>query len=337
MLRLTFLVLLGCVATAAEPLRVCCTTTDLGSLARHVGGDRVTVTVFARGGDDVHFVESKPSFIKQLHGADLLVEVGMELEIGWLPTLIDQAANPRVRDGAGRLDASQANTAPLGRPSDPVDRSQGDVHAAGNPHYLMDPVIGWRVATLMRDRFSQLRPTDTDAFQANWAAFTAALAERLAGAEICARLGGETTIALIAGNTFEHRLAQDDLKEVGLAGWLGAVRSVRGSTVIADHDQWPYFAHRFGLEVAGFLEPRPGLPTTSKHLTTVVALAQDRHARAVIIAPYSDPKPATLVATRSGAALVVLPHQAGAVDGTDDYLAFIDRCVAGLIARVPHR
>jgi ABC-type Zn uptake system ZnuABC Zn-binding protein ZnuA len=337
MLRLLLPILLCCAATAAEPLRVCCTTTDLGSLARHVGGERVAVTVFARGGDDVHFIEAKPSFAKQLHGADLLVEVGMELEVAWVPALVDQAANPRVRAGApGRLSAALANTAPLGRPTGTVDRSLGDVHAAGNPHYLADPVIGWRVATLLRDRFTALRPEDKDAFQAGWAAFTADLADRLVGHALAARLGAETVLALVDSGALDSRVAQDDVKDTPLAGWLGAVRPIRGAPVIADHDLWPYAAQRFGFQVIGFLEPRPGLPPTSKHLAEVVELAKAHQVRVIINAPYFDPKPGALVASRSGAAVVVLPHQAGSLDGTEDYLAFIDRLVSGLTAGFVH-
>ena len=163
-LRGAFALLLGLVTPSSElraeqePLRVCATTADLGSLVRQIGGDQVTLTVFAKPTEDAHFVEAKPSYVKSLHDADLLVLTGLELEVGYLPVLIRNARNERVvRSAPGYVDAS-AVIEPREVPTGTIDRSQGDVHPFGNPHYLTDPLNGLRVAALLRDKLGEVRP-----------------------------------------------------------------------------------------------------------------------------------------------------------------------------------
>lgn len=328
MRALAIMLLLAGLAAGEERLRVCATTSDLASLARIVGGDAVDVTAFAKGGDDPHFVEPRPSFVKALSRADLLIEVGMELEIGWLPPLVEQAGNRRLRDdGPGRVVAATA-VRPLGVPTGPIDRSSGDVHAGGNPHFLLDPVNGVAVARLLRDRLSTLRPGSAATFAANHEAFAARIAEALFGAEAVAALGGAgPALALADAGTASARLA-----ELGVApgGWLGTLAVHAGATAVADHDQWPYFARRFGLAVIGFLEPKPGLPPTSRHLGEVAALMRDKGCRLVLVSPFSDRAAAEVVAASAGAKVVRVAHQVGAEPGTDDYIAFIGHDVAVL-------
>jgi len=330
MRALIILLFLAGAAVGEEQQRLCATTSDLASLARMIGGETVDITVFAKGGDDPHFVEPRPSFVKALSRADVLLDVGMELEIGWLPALVDQASNPRLGpDGSGRITAASA-IRPLGVPTGPIDRSHGDVHAGGNPHFLLDPVNGAAVARLLRDRLATLRPTAAGTFAANYDAFIARLAEALFGTEAVTALGGPaTSLALADSGTALTRLGEQKLTP---GGWLGALARQRGTTVVADHDQWPYFAGRFGLEVIGFLEPKPGLPPTSRHLGEVAALMQARGCRLIVVSPFFDHAAAEVVAKRSGASVVRLAHQAGAIAGTDDYLTCVAHNVAALAA-----
>ena len=281
-------------ATAA-PLRVCATVPDLGDLVQRVGGDEVAVTVFAKGGEDPHFVEAKPGFIRALSQADLFVEVGLELEVGWAPVLLKNARNVRVQPGQpGYLDASRAIT-PRDVPQGPVDRSMGDVHAAGNPHYLLDPENGRAVAVLIRDRLMALRPAGEAGFRERQGVLDRELA------------------ALTAR-------AQADLAPA------------RGRKVVVDHNLWPYFAERFGLAVSAHLEPKPGLPPTTRHLGEVVERMRAEQIGLILTSPYFDARHARFVAERTGARVVALAHQVGARPGADSYPALIAYNVAQLKA-----
>lgn len=320
---------------SAVPLRVCATTPDLGSLVRVVGGRDVEVTVFAKGTEDSHFVEARPSFVKDLSQAQLLVVTGLDLEVGWLPPLLTGARNAAVQPGGrGYLDASTA-IHPLEVPAGTVDRAAGDVHPYGNPHYLLDPLNGLAVAEAIRARLEALRPAGRQGFTERFEAFrrrfgTALLGERLGGKYPLEKIAELHALGKLDG--FLERQHESDL----LGGWFGALRGVRGVKVVADHNVWPYFARRFGIEVVGFLEPRPGYPPTTRHLQALIETMRSDHVRLLLAAVYYDPRHARFVAERSGAVVVPMANQVGARPGTDDYLGMIDydvRAVAVALAR----
>jgi ABC-type Zn uptake system ZnuABC Zn-binding protein ZnuA len=326
-MRLLLVLLLGCLGVqAAEPLRLCATVPDLGDLARIVGGEDVVVTVFARGGDDPHFVEARPSFTTALASADALLVIGLELEVGWVPVLQSQSRNPRILTGAsGHIDASVAIPV-LGVPPEGADRSHGDVHVGGNPHYLADPVNGVRVARLIADRLALLAPDRRARFDANWRAFAGRMAVALLGPERAAGIAAEDLVAAA------ERESAQPTPTVG--GWFAALRPALGMPVVADHDLWPYFARRFGLRVVGFLEPKPGLSPTTRHLTELMEHMRTQRVHIVITAPYADPRHARLVAGATGAVVVPLAHQVGVTAEASDYLATIGHNVRALAAAV---
>jgi ABC-type Zn uptake system ZnuABC Zn-binding protein ZnuA len=306
-----------------QPLKVAVTVPELGSLVREIGGDQVAVTVFAKGTEDAHFVEAKPSFIKTLSESDLFVEIGMELELGWAPHLQQNARNAKVLPGAqGFLDASMVIT-PLEVPSGPVDRSMGDVHPAGNPHYLLDPINGLRVARLIRDKLSELRPERQKYFEERYADFRQRLGAALVGAVLAKKYDVEK-LALL----FEAGKLGDFLKSQGeeslLGGWFGLMMPYRGAKVVVDHNMWPYFARRFGISVIGFLEPKPGLPPTTKHLNELIESMRAQGVKVILANPYFDPRFAQFVAERTGAQVVNIAHMVGARQGTDDYISMVD-------------
>jgi ABC-type Zn uptake system ZnuABC Zn-binding protein ZnuA len=314
-----------------QPLQIAVTVPELGSLVREIGGDQVAVTVFAKGTEDAHFVEAKPSFIKTLSEADLFVEVGMELELGWAPLLQQNSRNAKVLPGGrGFLDTSMVVT-PLEVPSGPVDRSMGDVHPAGNPHYLLDPINGLRVARLIRDKLIELRPERREYFDGRYADFRQRLGAALVGDALAKRYNVEK-LALL----YEAGKLSDFLKSQGeeslLSGWFALLMPYRGAKVAADHNLWPYFARRFGLSVVAFLEPKPGLPPTTKHLNEVIELMRTQRIPVVMANPYFDPRGAQLVAQQTGARIVKMAHQVGARQGTDDYLQMVDYNVRQLAA-----
>jgi zinc/manganese transport system substrate-binding protein len=323
MTRILILLFAGLVAlTAAEPLRVCATTTDLGDLARIIGGADVEVTTFARGGDDPHFVEARPSFTKALARADLLVVIGLELEIGWVPVLQEQARNPRVLTGGpGYIDASSV-IPKLGVPAHDTTRAHGDVHAGGNPHYLADPANGLRVARLLADRLIGLAPERRERIEHNWEAFAKRLAIALFGDERGASMVAGEVVALIERETTQP--------SAGVGGWFGRLRAHAGTTVVTDHDLWPYVARRFRFSIVAFLEPKPGISPTTSHLTKVMEQMNAGRVRAILTSPYFDPRYARLVAGQTGAVIIPLAHQVGALPGTGDYLTTIGHNVAAL-------
>jgi ABC-type Zn uptake system ZnuABC Zn-binding protein ZnuA len=316
----------GSALAAAEtpaPLRVCATVPDLGSLAREVGGDAVEVTVFVKGGQDPHFMEAKPSFIKALSQADLYIQIGLELEVGWVPNLLQNSRNGQVLRGApGHLDASTA-IQPLDVPAGVIDRAMGDVHPYGNPHYLLDPLNGLKVARAIRDRLVDLRPARKADFDARFESFRKKLGAALVGEKLAAKYDFEKLAVLAErGKLLEFLKSQND--ESLFDGWLKRVEPLRGVPVVGDHNMWPYFAQRFGLKVVGFLEPKPGIPPSTKHLSEIVATMKQVGAKAILSVPYFDPRHSRFVSEQTGAKVLRLAHQVGSQDGTDDYLSMVE-------------
>lgn len=320
---LLWIALLAAPSAAAEALRVVATVPDLGSLARSVGGDEVEVFVLARGPQDAHFVEPRPSFVRKLHAADLYVQQGMELEIGWAPVLLQQARNAAIQPGGrGYLDASTA-IVPLEVPTARVDRSMGDLHPYGNPHYLTDPLNGLRVAALLRDRLAELRPEAAARFDAGYADFAARLVTGLLGPELVREHGPPLLARQLEEGTLPEFLAERGQTDA-VGGWLGTLRRPDGIAAVQDHRLWPYFARRFGIDLIDTLEPLPGIAPTTRHLAQVVELMKSRGARIILATTYFNPRHAEWVAERTGAAVLPMAHQVGARPDTDDYLAMID-------------
>jgi ABC-type Zn uptake system ZnuABC Zn-binding protein ZnuA len=319
-------------STAADPpLRICATVPDLAALAREVGGDRVHVTTFAKGPENPHYIEARPSFVRELAGADLFMQTGLELEIGWSPVLLKNARNEKVLPGAkGYLEASSA-IMPLEVPTGIVDRSLGDVHAGGNPHFFSDPLSGLKVAALIEERLEDLRPGDADYLKARHQDLVKRVGERLFGGELAAKYDPAKLALLV-----EHAKLDEFLKSQGddakLGGWLGKMRAYAGKQVVADHMVWPYFARTFSFRVAGYLEPKPGIPPTTKHLQEVIAMMKAEKITVILTTPFFDPRHARVVSEQTGARVAKMAHQVGAVDGTDDYISFVDRNVETLAA-----
>ncbi|MEZ5964275.1 MAG: metal ABC transporter substrate-binding protein [Planctomycetota bacterium] len=323
------------VAAAQATLRVAASIPDLGSLAQAVGGNRVHVDSLVRGPEDPHFTQPRPSLVRTLAQADLLVVVGLELEAAWLQPLCDNARNRKIaRGGPGHVDASRAVTL-RGVPAGRTDRSLGDVHPGGNPHYLSDPLCGLQVAKLIRDRLSEMLPDGKSAFRDNCDRFRRDLCTAMVGAELARAYDYD---ANTLGRLYELDQLDALLDEHGdgarLSGWFGALRRHRGVAAVADHDLWPYFAARFAVRVRGFFEPRAGVAPTTRHLTEIVALMRAEHIGVILSSPYFSPQHAEFVAAKTGARIARLAHQVGARDGCADYLATIDHNVRALLGAI---
>jgi len=286
---LLFLVMLSVasVAHAQGKLNVVTSTEDLAAIAREVGGDRISVESIARGYQDPHFVEAKPSFILRMQKADLLIVVGRELEIGWLPPLITQSRNSKVQPGgAGYLDASmQARILDL--PTGQVTRAMGDVHPLGNPHYWLDPENGKLVAKSIAAKLGELRPNDRAVFDQRLQDFTT----RLDAAE---------------------------------KGWLAQLAPYKGVKVVTYHSSYPNFSERFGLDVIGFVEPRPGIPPTPQHTLDLIGEMKRQNVKVVMVEPYFDLKTPNAIGRETGAQVIVLPPSVGGVKEITDYFKLFD-------------
>jgi len=284
---LALFVLLASQAFAQSKLTVVTTTEDLASIGREVGGDRVTIESIARGYQDPHFVEAKPSFILKLQRADLLVAVGRELEIGWLPPLIQQSRNGKIQPGAaGYLDASLGATI-LEIPTGQITRAMGDVHPLGNPHYWLDPENGKRIAKQIADKLSELRPNDRPYFQQQLESFTSRL------------------------DTAEKR-------------WLAAVAPYKGTKVVTYHRSFPNFSERFGLDIIGYVEPRPGIPPTPQHTLDLMNEMKRQNVKLMLIEPYFDLKTPNAIGRDTGAQVLVMPPSVGGNKEVTDYFKLFD-------------
>jgi zinc/manganese transport system substrate-binding protein len=277
----------GTAAAAAAPVKVITTTEDLASLVREVGGDHVKVESLARGYQDPHFVEAKPSFVIKLHGADLLVAVGRELENAWLPPLVTQSRNSRIQPGgSGFLDASR-DVNILDIPTGQLTRAMGDVHPSGNPHYWLDPRNGRRMAQAIQARLAAIRPAEAGYFAQRYAAFD----QKLAAAE---------------------------------KRWDALLGPYRGTKVVTYHRSWSNFVDRFGLDVIGYVEPRPGIPPSPSHTLGLIREMKRQGVKVILVEPYFDLKTPESIARETGARVLVMTPSVGGVKEAADYVALFD-------------
>jgi ABC-type Zn uptake system ZnuABC Zn-binding protein ZnuA len=281
------LLLAATTVRAAGPFSVITTTEDLASIAREIAGDKAKVESLARGYQDPHFVEAKPSFVLKLNKADLLVAVGRELELGWLPPLITQARNSKIQPGAsGYLDAS-LNARILEIPTGQITRAMGDVHPSGNPHYWLDPENGRRVARAIADKLAALDSANAAYYSQRYEDFQ----KRLSAAE---------------------------------ARWTAMMAPYKGIKVVTYHRSWPNFVDRFGLDVIGYVEPKPGIPPSPSHTIDLIQAMKRQGVKLILVEPYFDLKTPNSIARETGARVVVLPPSVGGEKEITDYIKLFD-------------
>src|SRR6266446_6129571 len=274
-------------ANAQSKLNVVTTTEDLASIAHEVGGDHITIDSIAKGYQDPHFVEAKPSFILKLQKADVLILVGRELEIGWLPPLIQQSRNSKIQvGGEGYLDASlQAQI--LEVPQGQITRAEGDVHPLGNPHYWMDPENGKIIAREIFDKLVRFRGNDRAYFES--------------------RL-----------NDFINRLNDAEKR------WVAMMAPYKGTKMVTYHRSFPNFAERFGLNIVGYVEPKPGIPPTPQHTLDLINEMKQQNVKLVVVEPYFDMKTPNAIGRETGAQVLVVPPSVGGEKEITDYFKLFD-------------
>lgn len=282
----------GPVAPVAGKIKVVATTPDLAALAREIGGDLVEVTSLAKPTEDTHFVDAKPSHIVTLNRADVLIEGGAELELGWLPPLLESARNPKIAPGMpGRIVASQG-IAMLEVPTS-FDRSKGDVHAMGNPHFLVDPLAATIVAAEIADHLAQVAPASAPVFKANLKRFDATL-------------------------------------ETKLAEWHRLLGPYRGARIVTYHKDFIYLAARFDLNVVQTLEPKPGIAPSPSHLAQVISGMKAAKARVILVQSFQNRKTAETVARQTNGIVLDISQQPGVAPNTNSYFELMDFIVRTL-------
>lgn len=283
-------------APAGAAVRVVTTTTDLASIAREVGGDRVEVDSIAEGFQDPHFVDAKPSFLLKLQRADLFVEVGLELEVGWAPTLLGNARNGNILPGApGFVDAS-VGVVPLQVPSG-LDRGAGDIHPYGNPHYWLDPANGRAIAANIAAGLSRVDPAGATVYEQRRQTFVARL-------------------------------------DAAIADWLERAKPLAGLPVVAYHNSWPYFEQRFGFRVTGFVEPKPGIAPSGKYVAELADAMQRDQVGIILMSTFYNQKTANLVAKLSGAKVVTLANSVDGLPEVKSYFDLFEYNLSQLLAAV---
>jgi zinc/manganese transport system substrate-binding protein len=284
-------------AHARAAISIITSTEDLAALVREVGGDKVSVEALAKGYQDPHFVEAKPSFVIKLHVADLLVVVGRELEAGWLPPLITQSRNAKIQPGSqAYLDASTTARI-LDVPAGQVTRAMGDVHPLGNPHYWLDPRNGRLMAKAIQDKLTLLSPADSGYFASRYA-------------------------------DFDRRLAEGEKR------WQVAMAPYKGLKIVTYHRSWPNFAEVFGLDVIGYVEPKPGIPPSPAHQLALTQEIKRQGIKIILVEPYFDLQTPNKIARDTGAKVLVMPPSVGGVREVQTYVQLFDYGVNLLVTAI---
>jgi ABC-type Zn uptake system ZnuABC Zn-binding protein ZnuA len=293
--NLLILILLVAASSAEAKLNVVATVPDFGAIAEEVGGDKVKVTTIARGTEDLHFVDARPSYIRVLNQADVLIEGGAELEVGWLPPLVTGARNQKIlSDAPGHVVLSR-DMQLLEIPNGPVDRSMGDVHPLGNPHFSLDPENGKRIAKRLAEAFSRIEPANAAYFE-----------ERRA--------------------KFEERLNSK------VAEWKKVLEPYRGTKVVTYHKSFNYLLERFGLELVGTIEPKPGIEPSPGYVNGLIPKLKTAAVKLVMIEPFRPRRTPEYVAQAIGAKLLILPGAVGGNEKVKDYIGLFDYDVSQIAA-----
>jgi len=276
---------------AQEKINILTTTSDLKSIAEFIGGDKVKVDSLAKGCQDPHFVEAKPSFMIKAKNADLFIRVGLELEIGYEELIIDGSRNSKIRLGQpGHLDASEGVLLLEVPSAVKIDRSMGDVHPMGNPHYWLDPLNAKIIASNIANRLGEIAPQNKDYFRENLAEFSRKIDKKM-------------------------------------IEWQEKLNPFKGQEIAIYHRSWPYFVNRFGLGIACELEPKPGIPPSPGHLKEVINIIKQKNIKVVLMEVFYDEKPARFVSEQTGVKVVIVPNSVGGTKEAQDYFSLMDTIV----------
>jgi len=315
-------------------LRVVTTLPDYAVIAKAIGGDRVTVSHIVRGDQDAHFIRPKPSFVNMTRQADVLIATGLDLEL-WLPTVVDKSGNTRVRSGQPGY-VSTARNMPLLEKPKTMSRSEGGVHIYGNPHVTCSPIMMKRAARNIAIGLIKNDPAGRATYERNLKVLLNKIDQRLFGAKLVAMLGGDELCRLAEQGKLisflkTHKYQGKPLINY-LGGWMKEMLPLRGASICTYHKNWVYFLRLFGMQEAGTVEPKPGIPPSAKHVAELISLMKKQHIRIILAANYFDENKVRAVAGKVGARAVIVPLYVGGVPGVNDYYQLVDYWVKGLVS-----
>jgi len=316
-----------------KPLRVVATLPDYAALAKTIGGDRITVQAVVHSVQDPHHIRPKPSFVSMLMRADMVISTGLDLEM-WLPTVINRSGNARIRSGEIGYVAVAQGMKLLEKPEVP-SQADGDVHIYGNPHIMSSPIKARHVARNIATGLIKNDPQGRELFEKNLKELQDEIDRRMFGEELVKIFGGYALCKL----TEEHKLI-DFLKTNTLegkplidklGGWMGTMLPLRGKPIVVYHKNWSYLIDLFGLEEAGTIEPKPGIPPSPRHVTTLIETMRDRNIRIIFAANYFDQQKVKAIAGRTGAEAIITPLFVAGAEGAQEYFKLVDNWVSKLV------
>lgn len=316
----------------AAKVKVVTSLTTYSAIAREIVGDRGDVNAIAQGDENPHYVQPKPSFVPLLADADVFVTTGLDLEL-WVPALLDKAGNPKVTEGAPGYVAAYSGIQLLDVPTT-YSRSAGDIHVFGNPHIWCEPLNGVQIARNILTGLKRVSPENAEYFTTREKAFEDHVYRALYGDELVGLLTGQTLADLDReGKLFDflnQRRYQGAPLANRLGGWLKQGLIFRGKEMACYHKEWDYFSREFGIPCVDYIEPKPGIPPTPKHVRELIELMQQRHVRVLLSPGYFDHNQIREVAERTGAKAVVVPSNVGGAEGVNTFVDLINTIVTSL-------
>jgi len=319
----------------SEPLKVVTSLTDYAWAAEQIGGEYVEVSAIARGNQDAHFIRPRPSYGALMRNADLFVTTGLDMEL-WVPTILDAAGNPHILEGAPGYVSAWTGIDLMEIPAS-TSRSEGDVHVYGNPHIHVDPLNMVFVARNILAGLQKVDPAHAAYYEEREQALEDLLHRRLFGDDLVDLLGGETLARLARSGKLESFLGAKEYPRGSglmlierLGGWMKQAEPLRGRKIIGYHKNWIYFTNRFGLDVVGYVEPKPGIPPTPRHVEEILNLIREQDVKVILFANYFDPAKPMIIAERTGATAVVVPMSTGGEPGVESYDLLLDTWIGRL-------
>jgi ABC-type Zn uptake system ZnuABC Zn-binding protein ZnuA len=308
-------------------VKVVTTQETYASIAREIGGERIEAEAIVTGAADAHFVKPKPSYAFMLRDADLFVSTGLDLEL-WAPVLVNKSGNRNITDGAVGYVSAAHGIDLLERPAS-ADRSAGDVHIYGNPHIQTSPINAGAVAANITTGLCKVDPDGCEAYRANLADFNDRLARRLYGDRLVELLGVDTLDSLAGSGRLVPFLEERGFADQ-IGGWLAEAMTFRGRKLVCYHKNWIYFTTLFGLEVVAYVETKPGIPPTARHVAELIQRIEDEKVGVLLAANYFERRKPELIAERTGIVPVVVPMSVGGEEGVETYFDLVDLWVGRL-------